>query len=29
MLLAGEVRDGDTVVVGVADDRGGLTLSTG
>jgi ATP-dependent Clp protease ATP-binding subunit ClpB len=28
MLLAGEVRDGDTVVVGVADDRGGLTLST-
>jgi len=27
MLLAGEVRDGDTVVVGVAEDRGGLTLS--
>ena len=26
-LLAGEVRDGDTVVVDVASDRGGLTLS--
>jgi ATP-dependent Clp protease ATP-binding subunit ClpB len=27
-LLAGEIRDGDTIVVSVADDRSGLTLST-
>jgi ATP-dependent Clp protease ATP-binding subunit ClpB len=27
-LLAGEVRDGDTVTVGVADDRSRLTIST-
>jgi ATP-dependent Clp protease ATP-binding subunit ClpB len=26
-LLAGEIRDGDTVVVDVADDQSGLTVS--
>jgi ATP-dependent Clp protease ATP-binding subunit ClpB len=27
-LLSGEVRDGDTVTVDVAEDRTGLTIST-